>query len=245
MGAADKVKSEGVSHWLAHAVRRAPASPVAGTYLNDFAQHEESYFSRRSGTFILVVSLHAVLFYGLVTTLSHLHTKANPGDLQNQPVVDPRPREPLPALPPPQLNSYKFDAPIPEVSLPGETDTSRELTTTTDQPPTQPPPSTILSHAPTQVTGGPGAGFPDPDDFYPSQARRLEEQGSATVRVCVDTKGRLTSDPVVQQSSGNGRLDEGALKLASAGSGHYRASTEDGQPVNSCYPFRIRFQIKY
>jgi hypothetical protein len=35
-----------------------------------------------------------------------------------------------------------------------------------------------------------------------------------------------------------------ALKLAKAGSGHYLATTEDGRPVNSCYPFRIRFQIK-
>ena len=46
------------------------------------------------------------------------------------------------------------------------------------------------------------------------------------------------------EGTGSARLDEGALKLARAGSGHYRATTEDGRPVNSCYPFRIRFQIK-
>jgi len=33
-------------------------------------------------------------------------------------------------------------------------------------------------------------------------------------------------------------------QLARAGSGHYRATTEDGQPVNSCYPLGIRFQLK-
>jgi len=76
------------------------------------------------------------------------------------------------------------------------------------------------------------------------QVKRLEEQGVATVRVCVDANGRLTSDPTMFEGTGSARLDEGALKLARAGSGHYRATTEDGRPVSSCYAFRIRFQLK-
>jgi TonB family protein len=200
--------------------------------------------SSRSGTLIVVVSLHAVLFYGLATTLSHIHVSANPDPLQNRPLDNPRPPVLAPQVPPPQLNSTRIETPFPEFNVPGEIDTSRDLTGTTDQTPSQPMPPSVPSHAVTQVQGGPGAGFPDPDDFYPSLARRLEEQGSATMRVCVDTKGRLTSDPTVLQGTGSAHLDEGALKLARAGSGHYRASTEDGQPVNSCYPFRIRFQLR-
>jgi TonB family protein len=222
----------------------ATAPAVAGRYLNDFAQQDAGYFSRRSGTLILVVSLHAVLFYGVVTTLSHIHASANSGPLQNLPVDVPRPHEPPPQLPPPQLNNSRIEAQIPEINIPGDIDTNRELPTTTDPSSSQPTPPSTPSHVAAQVQGGPGVGFPDPDDFYPSLARRLEEQGSATVRVCVDAKGRLTSDPTVLQGSGSARLDEGALKLARAGSGHYRASTEDGQPVHSCYPLRIRFQIR-
>ena len=94
------------------------------------------------------------------------------------------------------------------------------------------------------MLGGPGSGFPNPDDYYPSIAKRLEEQGVATVRVCVAANGRLTSDPMTVQTSGSQRLDEGALQLAKAGSGHYRATTEDGRPVNSCYSFRVRFELK-
>jgi TonB family protein len=82
------------------------------------------------------------------------------------------------------------------------------------------------------------------EEEYPALARRMEEQGIVTVRVCVDVNGRLTSDPTTLQGTGSARLDEGALTLARAGSGHYRAMMEDGQPVNSCYPFRIRFQLK-
>jgi hypothetical protein len=55
--------------------------------------------------------------------------------------------------------------------------------------------------------------------------------------------GRLTGEPSVAQSSGSVRLDDGALKLARAGSGHYRATTEDGRAVDSCYPFRITFAL--
>jgi TonB family protein len=71
----------------------------------------------------------------------------------------------------------------------------------------------------------------------------MAETGAATVHVCVDTRGRLTADPTLTRSSGSRRIDDGALNLAKAGSGHYRPSTEDGQPVSACYPYRIRFEL--
>ena len=95
-----------------------------------------------------------------------------------------------------------------------------------------------------RVLGGPGAGFPNTDDFYPESARRIGERGISTVNVCVDGAGRLIGKPTIARSSGSARLDEGALKLATAGSGHYRATTEDGRPVSACYPYRVRFQLK-
>jgi TonB family protein len=95
-----------------------------------------------------------------------------------------------------------------------------------------------------RVQGGPGSGFPNTDDYYPSIAKRLEEQGVTTVGVCVGADGRLTSVPTIAQTSGSSRLDDGALLLAKAGSGHYRAATEDGRPVNSCYSFRVRFALR-
>jgi len=105
--------------------------------------------------------------------------------------------------------------------------------------PPAPPPHDVI-----RVPGGPGIGFPTTDDYYPSLAKRMEEQGVSTVRVCVGDNGRLTSDPTIVQSSGSPRLDGGALLLAKAGSGHYRAATEDGRAVNSCYAFRVRFALR-
>jgi hypothetical protein len=72
----------------------------------------------------------------------------------------------------------------------------------------------------------------------------MNEQGSATVNVCVDVRGRLTAEPTIVAGTNSRRLDAGALQLARAGSGHYRPSLEDGRPVDSCYSFRVRFQLR-
>jgi protein TonB len=218
-------------------------SVVEGKLVRAYAQHRLGHFSSRSSTLFLVVSLHAALFYGLVTTLSHIHGSAIPAPLQNRPLENPRPRE-LPPLPGPQLNDVKIEAPMPDFEVPQEPDQSRDVPAEFGREPSPPSSPPSPPHVVKQVQGGPSTGFPNPDDFYPALARHMEEQGIATVRVCVDVNGRLTSDPTTLQGTGSSRLDEGALKLARAGSGHYRATTEDGRPVNSCYPFRIRFQLK-
>jgi TonB family protein len=164
--------------------------------------------------------------------------------LQNRVLENPHPRELPPPLPGPQLNDVKFEARIPDFEVPQDPDQSHNVTAEFVPEPSPPSSPQSLPHVVKQVQGGPSTGFPNPDDFYPDLARRREEQGIATVRVCVDVNGQLTSDPTTLQSTGSSRLDEGALKLARAGSGHYRATTEDGRPVNSCYPFRIRFHLK-
>jgi TonB family protein len=216
---------------------------VEGKLMRAYAQLHFGHFSRRSSTLFLVVSLHAALFYGVVTSLSHIHGSVIPTPLQNRPLENPHPRE-LPPLPGLQLNDVKFEARIPDFEVPQEPDQSRDVTAEVVREPSPPSSPQSPPHVVQQVQGGPSTGFPNPDDFYPDLARRREEQGIATVRVCVDVNGRLTSDPTTLESTGSSRLDEGALKLARAGSGHYRATTEDGRPVNSCYPFRIRFHLK-
>jgi TonB family protein len=212
-----------------------------------YAHHNFGLFSRRTTAVGLVACLHIAVFYAFMVGLPNTFTKVNTPPLQNRELQQTHARD-MPPLPPPNLNPMKLDVPKldPNVTSIAEEDPEviraagpQELPPTHGAPERISPPQVLK-----QVQGGPGAGFPNPDDYYPTLARRLEEQGVATVRVCVDANGRLTSDPTAIEGTGSARLDEGALKLARAGSGHYRASTEDGRPVNSCYPFRIRFQIK-
>jgi len=204
------------------------------------------YFSLRSATLFLIAGLHAALFYGLITTLSHTRGALPPSILENQALKD-VPREKV-SVPQSLFKDWTITVPPLDPKVPPARIPDDDVTTTVGEKQTEPssPPPTpgIATHPVARAAGGPGAGFPDTADFYPSLSIHLGEQGFSTVRVCVDGRGRLTSDPTIVQGSGITRLDEGALKLARAGSGHYRATTEDGQPVNSCYPVGIRFQLK-
>jgi TonB family protein len=201
------------------------------------------YFSLRSGALFLVAGLHAALFYGLITTLSHTRALVAPADLQNQP-LRPVPPEKLPPPLPKRIKMIGMPKLI--VETPPKIEIVDDVTTPVIEKPAEAysPPLAPETTQVRRVAGGPGAGFPETADFYPSLSIHLGEEGMSTVRVCVDLKGKLTSSPTTVKSSGSTRLDEGALNLARAGSGHYRATTEDGQPVDSCYPLGIRFQLK-
>jgi TonB family protein len=227
-------------------VAAASAAPAGG--IVTLVDRNFSYFSLRSATLFLIAGLHAALFFGLITTLSHTRSHTTPPDLQNSDVRPVPPEKAPVTFSAPDLDHWTIYVPKTVVDPPPPLDIEHEVTgDTADKPPpviSQPPSPETPAHVVRQLTGGPGAGFPETADFYPSPSIRLAEEGLTTVRVCVDPKGRLTSEPTTVKGSGSARLDEAALKLARAGSGHYRATTEDGQPVNSCYPFGIRFQLR-
>lgn len=226
---------------LAVAGSRAASASAAGFYAE-----KATHFSRRTVTFLLVASLHAAVLCGLALGVSTKFIKLTPPQLQIHPVdrvlppVDSLPL-PKPDWSPTRIDPRKPDDlhwPAPDVPPPG--DVHETLPEAQGGTGTLPPPPVTLN----RVQGGPGIGFPSAHDFYPPGAIRRGEQGIATVSACVDANGRLTSNPTIVQSTGSFRLDDGALTLAIAGSGHYRATTENGRPVNSCYAFRIRFDLK-
>lgn len=241
-------------YWATYSIAReqriaavAPArTQLAPANLAGFMSENSALFSRRTATFLLVASLHAAVLLGLAVGVGSKFIKLTPPQFEVD-QIDKRLPPPidLPVPPAPDWNTTQIippqprDVPIqPEVPPPGDVKETPPET----QAGTGPllPPAVIIN----RVQGGPGIGFPSAHDFYPPSAIRRAEQGIATVSACVDARGRLTSDPTIVQSSGSQRLDQGALTLAVAGSGHYRATTENGKPVNSCYAFRIRFDLK-
>jgi TonB family protein len=239
--------------WATRVIVRehGPATiPVAGAVVGPkvtlgYVRDEPGIFARRSITFFLVAGLHIALFYGLLTGLAFRIIKEIPISLQARPLLPPQERA-LPPLPPPQLTRPRVEIPPPYFPpTEGPIETADIIAGSPDvlsDRPNMPP--VIPPHEVIRVQGGPGSGFPNTDDYYPSIAKRMEEQGVTTVRVCVDPSGRLTALPTIAQTSGSPRLDDGALLLAKAGSGHYRAATEDGRAVISCYSYRVRFALK-
>lgn len=222
----------------------ATHSAIGTKLMNAYAQHNVGFYSRRTMSFFMVAGAHVAVFAALMLTISTTRITPPAGPIIAKYIDVTRPRD-VPKVPTVKTN-INIQLPIKEVEFPRIAvvpDTTiigelRPLPIVDSQPP-QP-----LGHVARLEQGGTGAGFPDPAGFYPEQSIRLGDQGVSVVKVCVNTKGRLTTDPVTSRTSGFERLDLAALKLAKAGSGHYRPSTEDGVPVESCYPVGVRFQIR-
>jgi TonB family protein len=221
----------------------APAgSSATGQGAIILGPHDAAYFSCRTTIFLLIVFLHALVIYGFATGFTQRVIEAIPGRLHVLLLEPPSPRIVPPPLIGRPLVRPKQVTPtlIRNFDLPPDPITERPT-------PESPPPSVQPAAAPrvvTRVLGRPAADFPNSDDYYPIASRRLGEMGVASVQVCVDDKGRLASAPTIAHSSGSARLDNAALRLAKAGTGHYLSTTVNGAPVPDCYPFDIRFQLK-
>lgn len=229
-----------IAREFAVAAAAAGGSVPGRQVLISYAGLDFSRISRRTLALIAIVCLHVGVFYAYLSGLTHriIMTPAAPIDVVMTPRTQRKPE------PPPKL-TLPGVGPLPTPRVPFDLPT----VPTTIPVPRLPRPNVASAQLPTQrpisrVMGGPGAGFPNTGDYYPSGARRLEEVGNTVVSVCVDPSGRLTAAPAIVGSSGFKLIDQGALRLARAGSGHYRPTTENGQPVSSCYAFRISFRLE-
>lgn len=229
-----------------HAATLLPAtsSPLGLKSCIRYSEDDSSFFTDRGIAIVLVASLHAAVFCGFAVGLGPRISKFMVGPITAQ-IIERHERADPPPAPRPRITPARIEVP-PQEAMPSiEADPA--AMSITEGAPADPPDAERRAPEPkvvNRVQGGPGVGFPRTDDFYPDASRRAGETGIATILACVDGKGRLSVDPAILQSTGSARLDESALRLARAGSGHYRATTEDGRPVNACYPFRIRFELR-
>jgi TonB family protein len=230
--------------YLALERTRSAAAITQGSTLA-LGSQDPRLFSRRSIFLLMILSIHALAIYGLISGLPGRVVRRAP--THNIATVITTPEEDRVPITPPSIHAASLgigkvtDIPfIPPVDFGDSTDP-----VIPDLPPvvTDGVDTGDNKLASVRRIGGPARGFPSTDDYYPDASRRSGEQGISTVQVCVDQTGRLTAAPSIAQSSGNPRLDEGALRLAHAGSGFYRSTTENGQPVADCYAFRVRFTL--
>jgi TonB family protein len=218
----------------------AATTPGSSRTAAAYAAHGPGFLSPRTAALILIACLHLALIYFLALGLGNRTVAALPSFTVTSVRDETRTREPPPPPPSVRLAHLPIEMVEPAIalSLPRDAGPVQEVPFDRSQePPTAPPPKVD------RIMGGPGKGFPATADYYPDASRRLGEQGATALHVCVDNRGRLTSEPTISQSSGSPRLDGSALTLARAGSGHYRPTTEDGRAVNACFPFRIRFEL--
>jgi periplasmic protein TonB len=207
---------------------------------------DSNFLTRRTVVLFAIVGLHVFIAWALATGLARRAIELVAPPIQTEVVEEVKKEDQPPPPPPPQMERPPVEIPPPDVAIevPVETQTTA-IQDVTDKPvPKAPPPPPPPPKPRNLVAPKPGKNFPTAEEYYPPASKRLGEEGSANVHVCVGPNGKLTEDPTLAQTSGSARLDEGALKLAKAASGHYQPGTEDGQPTAACTVFKIKFELR-
>jgi protein TonB len=200
-------------------------------------------FTRRTVVLVAIIALHVLIVWAIAAGLAHRAIEMVAPPIIADVVEQTEKKDEPPPPPPPQLERPPVEVPPPDVTieLPVEPQSTAIQDITDKHVVAPPPPPPPVHHD--RTPAGPGKNFPNTEDFYPPASQRLGESGTANVHVCVGGAGKLTGDPTIDKSSGSSRLDEGALRLAKAGSGKYKPATEDGKPIDSCFVFKVTFVL--
>lgn len=197
--------------------------------------------SQRAIVLMTIVGFHVVLAYLLATGLgaSVLKFVAPPLDLVQLPDT-PKAEEP-PAPPPPNLAPIRdIDVPKPDISIDFPDSTDERIAASVSEQPLVAPVQPTAPSEPIRLVGK--HWLPNTEEHYPAVARRLGIEGATNVQVCVDERGKMQGSPAVLQSSGDARLDQGALDVVRAG--RYARSARGETFVPNCFAFRIIFKMK-
>jgi periplasmic protein TonB len=204
-----------------------------------------NFFTRRGGFLVALVLFHIVLFWalksGLAVKLIESITEPIKVDIVNEVKKD----EPPPPPPPPKMELPPVEVPPPviDITIAPDAPPSNAISNVTDkpQPPAPPPPPPPRQVVRTALKLNPKSSQPSVDDYYPETSRRLEEEGVAKIKVCVDTKGRVKTAEV-EEGSGFTRLDEAGMKVAKLLK--FTPPTVDGAAVDdACGTVPIRFKL--
>ena len=207
------------------------------------ASYVQQNNSRRMGVLVGIGLFHILLVYGLMSGLARKVIEVVVAPIQTELLEDIKPEDKPPPPPPPQMERPPVQVPPPDISIdiPMETNTTA-ISNVTDRPVSPPAPVAVVEWRPVRVA--PKLDLrrsPSTDEFYPASARRAEIQGVTTVRMCVGANGRMSQEPTVANSSGNTSLDQAALRWSRRA--RWSPGTEDGNPVEICPSFNVRFKL--
>ena len=190
-----------------------------------------------------VLVLHGLLLWAIQSGLARQVVKVTENTVEALLLSDntPKPPPPPPAPPPPKTPPPTPTAPAPVVP---------STTAPVISVPVAPPAPTVAAPAPTPPAPAapairtaaviqPGATCAKPD--YPSASRRLEEEGTVTLRFLIGTDGRVLQAEI-DKTSGYVRLDEAARNaLAKC---QFRPGTVDGKPEQSWASIRYAWRLE-
>jgi protein TonB len=204
-----------------------------------YLEQDSGFFTRRGLVLLAIILLHLFIFWALATGLARRAIEVIAPPIQTVIETETHKDAPPPPPPPPTFERPPVEIPPTDtiVEMPVAVTTTAISNTTTQHV------APVVAKPVNKTAPKIGKGFPNSEDFYPAASKRLGEEGSPTVHVCIGAGGKLTEEPKISGTSGSARLDEGAIALVKAGARYIQPGTEDGKPIDSCFDFRIKFQM--
>lgn len=175
-----------------------------------------------------VVLLHALLLWAISTGLARDVVQMTENTVEAVLMSEAPPPAPTP---PPKTPLPKTPAPPP----PAPTSTAPAITQTPTPPAAAPQAPAIRMGAVIQA----GAHCAKPD--YPSASRRMEEEGTVTLKFLIGVDGKVLQADI-EKSSGFARLDEASRNALSKC--QFRPGTVDGKPEQSWTTIQYKWRLE-
>ncbi len=191
----------------------------------------------------LVVLLHVILLWaiqsGLATKVVQVAKVVVQAELISEvtpslpPPPAPKPPEPAPKTPPPAPTAPVVTTPSPAaIQLPAAPPVAAPVA-----PAAPPAPAAPAVRTSAVIQAGATCAKPD----YPSASRRLEEEGTVTLKFLIGVDGRVIQAEV-EKTSGFQRLDEAARNALSKC--QFKPGTVDGKPEQSWASIKYTWRLE-
>lgn len=194
----------------------------------------------------LVVVLHLLLFWAINSGLARAFVKKIKGPVEavlledTKPDIPPPPPAPAPKNLPPPPPAYVPPVEVPVVNAAPAANAIAAVSAT-PQPPAPPAPTAPAVKSEPVRTGAVvnSANCEKPE--YPSASRRMEEEGTVSLRFLIGPDGKVIQSEI-EKSSGYKRLDEAARSGLSRC--QFRPATVDGKPEQAWASMKYTWRLE-
>ena len=214
--------------------------------LNPTTTYQQRTKTKRLPSLMVVLVLHVILLWLIQSGLARQAITLTQESVEALLLTDAAPppppvaapKTPSPKTPLPPVIQPPITAATPVITAP--TAPAINVTPTQNTPPTAPTASSAPS--PSIRTGAaiqPGASCAKPD--YPSASRRLEEEGTVSLKFLIGVDGRVLQAEI-EKTSGFPRLDEAARNALSKC--QFRPGTIDGKAEQSWASIKYTWRLE-
>ena len=193
----------------------------------------------------VVVVLHGLLFWAINSGVARKFVKVIKGPVEAVLLEETKPDIPPPPPPPPPKNlpppPPAYVPPV-EVAVAAPTPVNAiAAVSNTPQPVAPPSPMPVVVAAAPVVTAAVISASSCEKPEYPSASKRLEEEGTVTLKFLVGADGKVI-ESAVEKSSGFRRLDEAAR--AGLSKCQFKPGTVDGKPQQTWASMKYTWRLE-